>query len=391
MSSHDNHPLQPSKQLKRRHRAAKRHRLYCVSAVTLTALFLLFFFGNLIHQGYSAFVETQVKVEFTYTPESVKFPHTTLPDDVVPLVSRAWYRTLPLQVEANPDLMGQTRMLWVTATANVDMYNKGFSDQLGPGAQAAFERLQAAGRTQLGFNWGLFFEGDSKIATNAGLLSSFVGTLYVMLVVFLVSFPVGVATAIYLEEFAPDNRLTQIIQININNLAAVPSILYGLLGLAIFINFMGMPRSSALVGGLTLSLMTLPYIIISTRAALAAVPQNIRHGAQAMGASRWQSVRDHVLPLSLPGILTGTIIGIAQAVGETAPLLLIGMIAYIPEAPTNVMQAATVLPAQIYSWASMPGQAYRALTAAGILVLLAVVIALNATAIILRNRFERRW
>lgn len=384
-----NTSLQPSKRLRARYRAAKRHRIYCTGAVVLTAAFLLFFFANLIQQGYSAFVETQVRVEFTYTPESVKYPHTVLPDDVVPLVSRAWFRTLPLQVEANPDLMGQTRTLWITATANVDMYNKGFSDHLDH--KKAFEKLKQAGRVDLAFNSGLFLEGDSKIATNAGLLSSFVGTLYVMMVVFLVSFPVGVATAIYLEEFAPDNKFTQIIQININNLAAVPSILYGLLGLAIFINFMGMPRSSALVGGLTLSLMTLPYIIISTRAALSAVPQNIRHGAQAVGASRWQAVRDHVLPLSMPGILTGTIIGIAHGVGETAPLLLIGMIAYIPEAPTNVFQAATVMPAQIYSWASMPGEAYRAMTAAGILVLLAVVILLNATAIILRNRFERRW
>lgn len=384
-----NNTLQPSTHLRRRYRAAWRHRFYCTSAVVLTAAFLLFFFADLIHQGYTAFVETQVKVEFTYTPESVKYPHTVLPDDVVPLVSRAWYRTLPLQVEADPELMGQTRTLWVTANANVDMYNKGFSDELGH--KAAFEKLKQAGRIQLAFNSGLFLDGDSKIATNAGLLSSFVGTLYVMMVVFIVSFPIGVATAVYLEEFASDNKFTQIIQININNLAAVPSILYGLLGLAVFINFMGMPRSSALVGGLTLSLMTLPYIIISTRAALAAVPQNIRHGAQAVGASRWQAVRDHVLPLSLPGILTGTIIGIAHGVGETAPLLLIGMIAYIPEAPDSVLQAATVMPAQIYSWASMPGDAYRAMTAAGILMLLAVVILLNATAIIVRNRFERRW
>jgi len=206
-----------------------------------------------------------------------------------------------------------------------------------------------------------------------------------------VSFPIGVATAIYLEEFAPDNRFTQGIEININNLAAVPSILFGLLGLAIFINFFGVPRSSALAGGLTLSLMTLPVIIISTRAALRAVPQTIRQGAQAVGASRWQTVRDHVLPLSLPGILTGTIIGIAQAMGETAPLLLIGMIAYIPDAPTNVTQAATVLPAQIFTWAGMPDRAYVSLTAAAILVLLSLLIVLNATAVILRNRFERRW
>lgn len=383
--------LTPSRQLKARYRAAKRHKFYCASAVALTAAFLLFFFGNLIHQGYSAFVQTEILVEITYTPETVKYPRDALPEAVVPLIGRAWFRSLPRQLENNPELMGTSKQLWVTANTEVDQYNKGFTDQLGADVQTTFERLEAQGRTQLAFNSGLFLEGDSKIPTNAGLLSAFVGSLYVMLVVFLVSFPIGVATAIYLEEFAPDNWFTQAIQVNINNLAAVPSILYGLLGLAIFINFMGMPRSSALVGGLTLSLMTLPYIIISTRAALAAVPKNIRHGAQAVGASRWQTVRDHVLPLSLPGILTGSIIGIAQAVGETAPLLLIGMIAYIPEAPTSMTQAATVLPAQVYSWASMPGQAYRSLTAAGILVLLALVIVLNATAIILRNRFERRW
>lgn len=384
-------PLQPSKQLQARYRAAKRHRFYCVGAVALTALFLLIFFGSLIQRGYTAFVETQIQIEFTYTPDSVSAAYLAVPRELFPLISRAWYRSLPRTVEANPELMGQTRHIWVTATADVDMYNKGFGDQLSPAAKATIERLDEAGKVRMAFNSGLFLEGDSKIATNAGLLSSLVGSLYVMLVVLLISFPVGVCTAVYLEEFAPDNKFTQLIQININNLAAVPSILYGLLGLAVFINFFGMPRSSALVGGLTISMMTLPYIIISTRAALQAVPQSIRHGAQAMGVSRWQAVRDHVLPLSLPGILTGTIIGIAHGLGETAPLLLVGMIAYIPDAPTSLTQAATVLPAQIYSWASMPGEAYRALTAAGILVLLAMVILLNATAIILRNRFERRW
>ncbi|MDN5938902.1 MAG: phosphate ABC transporter permease PstA, partial [Salinisphaera sp.] len=238
---------------------------------------------------------------------------------------------------------------------------------------------------------GLFSNGDSKLPANAGLLAALVGSLYMMVVVLLVSFPIGVMTAVYLEEFARDNLFTQAIEININNLAAVPSILFGLLGLAIFINFFGVPRSSVLAGGLTLSMMTIPVIIISTRAALAAVPQNIRHGALAVGASRWQTVRDHVLPASLPGILTGTIIGVARALGETAPLLIIGMIAFIPEAPTSLTQAATVLPAQIYTWASMPDPAYRALAAAAILVLLVVMIAMNGVAIVLRYRYERRW
>lgn len=383
--------LKPSRRLKARYRASKRHKMYCAAAVASTVAFLVFFFGTLIHQGYSAFVQTEIRVEVSYTPELLRDPRTAVPEAVVPLIGRAWFRSLPRRLENNPALMGTTQEVWITATAAVDQFNKGNTERLAGDVQAIFDRLEAQGRTQLAFNSGLFFEGDSKIPSNAGLWAAFVGSLWVMLVVFLVSFPVGVATAIYLEEFAPDNWFTQAIQVNINNLAAVPSIIYGLLGLAIFINFAGMPRSSALVGGLTLSLMTLPYIIISSRAALAAVPKNIRHGALAVGASRWQTVRDHVLPLSLPGIFTGTIIGIAQAVGETAPLLLIGMIAYIPDAPTSMTEAATVLPAQIYSWAGMPAQAYRSLTAAGILVLLALVITLNATAIFLRSRFERRW
>ncbi len=383
--------LKPSRRLKARYRAAKRHKFYCATAVALTVAFLLFFFGTLIHQGYSAFVQTEILVEVSYMPDTATYSREAVPEAVVPLIGRAWFRSMPRRLEANPDLMGTTQETWVTASAAVDQFNKGYVGQLADDEQPVFERLEAQGRTQLAFNSGLFFKGDSKIASNAGLWSAFIGSLWVMLVVFLVSFPVGVSTAIYLEEFAPDNWFTQAIQVNINNLAAVPSIIYGLLGLAIFINFAGMPRSSALVGGLTLSLMTLPYIIISSRAALAAVPKNTRHGALAVGASRWQTVRDHVLPLSLPGILTGTIIGIAQAVGETAPLLLIGMIAYIPDAPTSITEAATVLPAQIYSWAAMAAQAYRSLTAAGILVLLALVITLNAAAILLRNRYERRW
>lgn len=383
--------LTPSRQLKARYRASKRHKLYCGVAVLSTVAFLAFFFGTLIYQGYSAFVETEIRVKASYTPATFEDPRNAVPEAVVPLISRAWLQALPRHLENNPELMGKTKKVWITATARVDQFNKGNVKRLPADVHAPFARLQAQGRVQLAFNSGLFFEGDSRIPSHAGLWAAFVGSLYVMFVVFVVSFPVGVATAIYLEEFAPDNRFTQAIQVNINNLAAVPSIIYGLLGLAIFINFAGVPRSSALVGGLTLSLMTLPYIIISSRAALAAVPQSIRHGALAVGASRWQTVRDHVLPLSFPGILTGTIIGIAQAVGETAPLLLIGMIAFIPEAPTSLTDAATVLPAQIYSWATLPAQAYRSLTAAGILALLALVIALNATAIVLRNRFERRW
>ncbi len=235
--------------------------------------------------------------------------------------------------------------------------------------------------------------GDSKLPEIAGILSAVVGTIYVMFLTMLFSVPVGVMTAIYLEEFAPDNWFTRTIEVNINNLAAIPSIIFGLLGLAIFINVFGVPRSSALAGGLTLALMTLPVIIISTRTALRSVPDAIRQGAQGgVGASPWQVVWHHVLPLSLPpGILTGSIIGLAQAMGETAPLLIVGMLAYIPEAPNSITEAATVLPAQIYTWSATSLRAYTERTALGIMVLLSVLLMLNAAAVLIRNKFERKW
>lgn len=382
---------QPSARLKRRYRAERRFKAYCSGALLAAVAFLVVFFAVMIKQGYSAFVQTEIRVSVTYNEKTVGFAKLAVSKEVYPLISRAFFRGFRKKVEKNPHLMGETRMVWVTATAQVDQYNKGYADELPADMLKTFKRLQRQGRIALHFNLGFFTNGDSRLPANAGILSALIGSLYVMLITLVVSFPIGVMTGIYLEEFAPDNRLTQGIEININNLAAIPSILFGLLGLAIFINFFGVPRSSALAGGLTLALMTLPVIIISTRAALRAVPQNIRYGAMAVGASRWQTVRDHVVPASLPGILTGTIIGIAQALGETAPLIIIGMVAFIPNPPSGILQAATVLPAQIFTWASMPANIYVHLTAAAILVLLAVLITLNAAAVFLRHRFERRW
>ena len=225
----------------------------------------------------------------------------------------------------------------------------------------------------------------------AGLKASIIGTIYVLAMTMIFALPIGVMTAIYLEQFAPDNRLVRTIEVNINNLAAIPSIMFGLLGLAIFIHFFGMPRSSPLVGGLTLALMTLPVIIISARAALRAVPSSILDGALGVGASPWQAIWHHLLPLAMPGILTGSIIGLAQAMGETAPLIIIGMIAYIPDPPASVLDAATVMPAQIYTWAGEPLRAFEERTAAAILVLLVVLLSMNAAAVWLRRRFERKW
>jgi phosphate transport system permease protein len=254
-----------------------------------------------------------------------------------------------------------------------------------------FDALVADGRVSMPFNWGLFFNADSRFPEMAGLAGAIVGSFYALLVCFLISFPVGIAAAVYLEEFAPKNRWTDIVEVNINNLAAVPSIVFGLLGLAVFLQFFGLPRSAPLVGGMVLSLMTLPTIIITTRAALKSVPPSIREAALGIGASRHEMVMHHVLPLALPGILTGTIIGLAQALGETAPLLLIGMNAFITQPPGGILEASTALPTQIFIWADSPERGFVARTSAAILVLLMFLITMNAIAIYLRQRLERTW
>ncbi len=239
--------------------------------------------------------------------------------------------------------------------------------------------------------WNFFLNGDSREAEQAGILGSIVGSLMVVFVTVALSLPVGVAAAIYLEEFAPKNRLTELIEVNINNLAAVPSIIFGLLGLAVFLSFFGMPRSVPLVGGLVIALMSLPTIIIASRAAVRAVPPSIREAALGIGASHQQAVFHHVLPLAMPGIMTGTILALASAIGETAPLLLIGMVAFIVDIPSGFLDSATVLPVQIYLWSDLPEKAFEARTAAAIVVLLVIMMVLNALAIYLRKRFERRW
>jgi len=383
--------FQTSPRTRRRYRAEKRFKALCIAALGVAGVFMALFFSDMIRKGYTAFAQTKIQAEVTYNERSVEIPLAAVGEDVRHLVSRGWLRQIPNHVEADPSLMGQTVTRWIVADSTVDQYIKGQHTQLDDEQKAVVDRLVENDRAQLGFNWTFFTNGDSKMPEIAGIKSAVVGSLYTLLVTMLVSFPIGVMTAVYLEEFAGDNRVSRAIEVNINNLAAVPSILYGLLGLAVFINFFGVPRSSALAGGLTLALMTLPIIIISTRAALRAVPDSIREGAFGVGASRLQVVAHHVLPLSLPGILTGSIIGLAQAMGETAPLLIVGMMAFIPDAPGGFTDAATVLPAQIFTWASEPERAFAALTAAGILVLLVVLLALNGVAVWLRKRYEKRW
>jgi phosphate transport system permease protein len=256
---------------------------------------------------------------------------------------------------------------------------------------AWLERLRERGLVENVFNWAFFTSGDSREPELAGIRGALVGTALTLLVTLVLCLPIGVAAAVYLEEFAPKNRLTEIIEVNINNLAAVPSIVFGLLGLAMFLNFFGLPRSAPLVGGLVLGLLVLPTIIIAARAALKAVPPSIKEAALGVGASHQQAIFHHVLPLAMPGIMTGTIIGMAHALGETAPLLMIGMVAFIVEVPTGITDAATVLPVQIYLWSDLPEIAFQAKTAAAIMVLLVFLFMMNGAAIFLRKRFERRW
>jgi phosphate transport system permease protein len=300
---------------------------------------------------------------------------------------------------ANPAVIGSTIELWVPADDDVDMLMKGHIDRDVPEQErrmkddqiAWVDRLVEQGRVESRFNTTFFTAGDSREPELAGILGAASGSFFMLIVTLLLSFPMGVAAAVYLEEFAPQNRWTDLIEVNINNLAAVPSIVFGLLGLAVFINFFGLPRSAPLVGGLVLTLMTLPTIIIASRAAQKSVPPSIREAALGIGASKMQMVFHHVLPLSMPGMLTGTIIGMAQALGESAPLLMIGMIAFIVDIPTSVTDPATALPVQIYLWADSPERAFVERTSAAIMVLLAFLITMNALAVVLRKKFERRW
>lgn len=407
---------------RRRYRADTRLKIYGIAAISIAIGVLAILLTTLISGGMTAFVQTRVNVEFYIDPDVVsadRLNPRTFRDQIVPdavarlfpnadaeelvkagniLTNNAWVFVRD-EVAADPDLIGQTIELAIPASDPFDQLNKGVIDRELPENRrrvdnqdiALFDQLVEQGLVTTPFNWGLIFNSDSRFPELAGLRGAIVGSFYLLLVTFIVSFPVGIAAAIYLEEFAPKNRLTGFIEVNINNLAAVPSIVFGLLGLAVFINFLGLPRSAPLVGGLVLSLMTLPTMIIVTRAALKAVPPSIREGGYGVGASKHQVVMHHVLPLAIPGILTGTIIGLAQALGETAPLLLVGMNAFVSGDPGGLTDAATALPTQIFIWADSPERGFVAKTSAGILVLLLFLITMNAIAIFLRRRLERTW
>ena len=416
---------QVRKSLKARYRSEKRFRAFGISAVAFGLLAVVVLFTDIISKGTSAFVETYIQLDIHWDPaelgiddpsdaEQVNYAdydalikaalRERFPEVEGRLERRALYQLassgagflLRDQLQENPDLLGTIQSLWILADDDVDMFIKADAEdrqntRLPEVARPWVEALERDGQTDIQWNASFFTKGDSREPEQAGVWAAVTGSFFTMLVTLALAFPIGVAAAVYLEEFAPKNRYTDFIEVNINNLAAVPSIIFGLLGLAIFINMFGLPRSVPLVGGLVLTLMTLPTIIISARAAIKSVPPSIREAALGMGASRMQMVMHHVLPLAMPGMLTGAIIGMAQALGETAPLLMIGMVAFIVDIPGGPLDASTVLPVQIYLWADSPEASFVALTSAAIMVLLAFLISMNTLAVLLRKRLERRW
>jgi phosphate transport system permease protein len=411
--------------LARRRRKETMFRTIGILATGVGIVFLGVFFATLIAKGSSAFVQTFMQLEIFVDEELIapggeldlaygdfdglvraalrkEFPDVSSRAerrDLYRLVSvGAGYQLRDLII-ADPILVGTTVSLWVPASSNVDMLIKGNIDSaldenlrtLSDAQIAWVSALESAGKLETRFNMALFTNGDSRDPELAGIKGAMMGSFYMLLVTISLSFPIGVAAAIYLEEFAPRNRWSDLIEVNINNLAAVPSIVFGLLGLAVFINYLSLPRSAPLVGGLVLTLLTLPVIIIASRAAIKAVPPSIREAALGLGASEMQVVFHHVLPLAMPGMLTGAIIGMSRALGESAPLLMIGMVAFIVDVPGGFTDPATALPVQIFLWADSPERAFAERTSAAIIVLLGFLLLMNFAAVIIRKRMERKW
>ncbi len=405
--------------LARRYRAEKRFRWFGVCAIFLSLLFLVILFGDILSKGLPAFSQTRIKLSIFFDPDLLPADNLESADynalvksscrklfpevkgrrskrALYKLVSEGAAYELRKKVLQNHNLIGTTRDFWLIADDELDMLMKGkiLRDSTGRYNQQQLgwiEKLEHDGRLRRQFNFTFFSSGDSRDPELAGILGALSGTILTLALTLLLSFPIGIGAAIYLEEFLKKGRFSDFLEVNINNLAAVPSIIFGLLGLGVFINFFGLPRSAPLVGGLVLALMTLPTIIISSRAAIKAVPPSIREAALGLGASPVQVVFHHVLPLAMPGMLTGTIIGMARALGETAPLLMVGMVAFIVDIPKSFSAAATVLPVQIYLWADSPERAFSERTSAAIIVLLIFLILMNASAVFLRRKFERRW
>ena len=422
--------------LNKRYKKEKRFILLGRVAVSLTIIFLVILLGSILLKGISGFYTTNIflqtnlsqeiidpqdkkNVEEIYKSSWRKIAKNSIYDvlsafnksknidkisrkdkrDFLKLFSRSsefYIRDFTLK---NLDSIGKEVKISIPSSSLVDQFLKGKiniavneNDRPINDKQVSWINFMVENKMiERKFNINFFYKGDSRNAEEAGILGAIVGSFFVILVAIIVAFPVGVMSAIYLEEFAPKNKITNVIEVNINNLAAVPSIVFGLLGLAIFLNFFGLPRSSPLAGGLVLALMTLPTIIISSRVAIKSVPPSIREAAMGIGASKMQSVFHHVIPLAVPGILTGTIIGMARALGETAPLLMMGMVAFIVDVPQSITDPSTVLPAQIFLWSDQPERGFEEKTAAATIILLVFLLTMNALAVFLRYKYERKW
>ena len=410
--------------LKRRYAREGRFKLYGLLAIGVAVGFLLLLLGRIIEQGHTAFYAHTVTVPVYMDPARVDrgYPQGTnfellvaeqqlarfgVADDAQGARATAMRGLFSSELKflaaeriaRQPELIGKTVPIAAPVSDDADLYLKGEISRATPPDQRRLsndqidwlDRMKASGQVTAHFNSDLFTRGDSTEPELAGVLGAVIGSALMLLVTAGIAIPLGVGAALYLEEFAPRGRITDLIEVNINNLAAVPSIIYGLLGLALFINWMHLPRASPLVGGLVLALMALPTIIIATRSSLKAVPPSIREAALAMGASKTQTVFHHTLPLAMPGVMTGAIISMAHALGETAPLLLIGMVSFIPGIPASLGEPTGALPSLVYIWENASERAFHERTAAAILVLLAFMIVMNAAAIFLCRRFERRW
>ncbi|MEO9600975.1 phosphate ABC transporter permease PstA [Parasphingorhabdus sp.] len=400
------------KRIAGRYAAERRFKAMGMAAIILSAGFLAFLLVVMVGNGFLGFTQTELPVEIDFpaatggaSPSQFEGPNASANlqsmglreivdtsieiqygQDGTELFSPGGWTAVSAQLLNDPELVEQKTTIYLPVNSDLDV---AYKDVGNPEAEQKIEEL--GDQLSTGFNWNFLSHSDATDPMQVGVWGAFKGSLITMIVTLLLAFPVGVLAALYLEEYAPENRLTDLIEVSINNLAAVPSIIFGLLGLAVFLNFFGMPRSGALVGGLTLALMTMPVIVISGRNAVKSVPPSIREAALGIGASPLQVVFHHVLPLALPGILTGTIIGMARALGETAPLLMIGMRAFIATPPSGITDPATVLPVQIFLWSDEVDRGFVEKTSAAIIVLLLFLLTMNALAIYLRNRFETRW
>jgi phosphate transport system permease protein len=400
--------------LKRRYSTERWFRLSGLAAISLSVLFLAFLLWNMASKGIGGFSHYEAALPIDFPRSSLMLEPSSLrgPDAVQNLASAdlggaisnaassaygsagadifgdAAMNALTKDLRRDPDLLGRRAILWLPVSSKVDVAAKGNGDPKNAQLVQVLEQKHALRRT---LNIPFLTEADATDPSSVGIWGALKGSFYTILVTIALAFPIGVLAAVYLEDFAPKNRWTDLIEVSINNLAAVPSIIFGLLGLAVFLDFMDLPRSAPLVGGMTLALMTFPVIVIAGRNAIKSVPPSIRDAALGVGASRMQVTFHHVLPLALPGILTGTIIGVARALGETAPLLMIGMRAFVAAPPGGITDPATVLPVQIFLWSDEVDRGFVEKTSAAIIVLLLFMLLMNGIAIYLRNRFERRW